>query len=53
MQSLCRKIRESHAAAVMPVHTVIGSVRRAEAEAFVRQVFARRYRADVSSFARI
>lgn len=35
----------------MPVHTVPGSARRAEAEAFVRQVFARRYRADVSSFA--
>lgn len=51
MQSLCRKIRETRAGQVTPVHTVADSPRRAEAERFVRQVFARRYGADVASFA--
>jgi hypothetical protein len=51
MQNLCRKIREAGSARITPCHTQPGSPRRAEAETFVRRVFARRYQAAVSSFA--
>lgn len=51
MQNLCRKIRESRSGEITAAHTVANSPRRAEVETFVRQVFARRYAAEVSSFA--
>jgi hypothetical protein len=38
-------------APVSATHTVAGSPRREEAESFIRQVFARRYGADVTAFA--
>jgi hypothetical protein len=52
MPHLLRK-PQLHAAATPALarHTVPGSAYRAEAEAFVRQVFAQHYQADVRSFA--
>jgi hypothetical protein len=42
---------DSRSAPVIATHTVAGSPRRQEAESFIRTVFARRYKADVSAFA--
>lgn len=46
-----RDVFTYHSTPVVATHTVAGDPRRAEAEAFVRSVFAHRYCAEVSSFA--
>lgn len=51
MPTAKRNVFDYRAGAVSATHTVAGSPRRQEAEAFVRGVFARHYGAQVSSFA--
>lgn len=51
MQTARRDVFASRAAAITVTHTVVGSPRRLDAEAFVRKVFAAHYRATVTSFA--
>lgn len=46
-----RDVFNYHSTPVMATHTVAGSPRRMEAEAFIRDIFARHYSADVASFA--
>jgi hypothetical protein len=51
MQTAQRNVFEPRSQALTVSHAVAGSPRREEAETFIRKAFARRYGADVSSFA--
>ncbi|MBK6602511.1 MAG: thermostable hemolysin [Betaproteobacteria bacterium] len=51
MQPARRDLFETFADAITVTHTVAGSPRRAETEAFIRASFARHYGAEVSAFA--
>ena len=51
MQPARRDLFEPRADAITVTHTVAGSSRRAETEAFIRASFARHYGAEVSAFA--
>jgi len=46
-----RNLLDYRTPSVVATHTVPGSPRRKEAEAFIRAIFARRYEADVTAFA--
>ena len=51
MLAAARKIHPSRSAPVVATHTVASSPRRRDAEAFVRDVFVRRFGATVQAFA--
>jgi Thermostable hemolysin len=51
MQAAKRDLFHYRPSPVITTHTIIGSPRRQETENFIRTVFARHYRADVSAFA--
>ncbi|NJD26421.1 MAG: hypothetical protein FIB06_13575 [Betaproteobacteria bacterium] len=51
MSAAQRNVFNHHFSPVTATHTVVGSPRRAEAESFIHDIFARHYGADISSFA--
>jgi hypothetical protein len=51
MPSAKRDLFQYHHTPVITTHTVVGSPRRKETEAFISAVFAKHYGADVSAFA--